>query len=94
MLSGLDVHGYADQDRWLELMMACHFATSGAGREEFVLWSIGDADYAHDEELIRQRWDSLRLDKAGSVTERTLYKALHAANKGELIQAFDARVLH
>lgn len=85
MLSGLDVHSYADQDRWLELMMACHFATSGAGREEFVLWSIGDADYAHDEEVIRHRWDSLHLDKAGSVTERTLYKALHAAGKGELI---------
>ena len=86
MLRCLDVLGYSDDhDRWLELMMACHFATAGAGREEFVAWSTSDPAYAHDEELIRYRWDSLRLDGARPVTERTLYRALVTAGRADLL---------
>lgn len=85
MLSGLDVQNFADQDRWLELMMACHFGTEGAGREEFVLWSIGDPDYAHDEEVIRHRWDSLRLDHGRPISHKTLYQALVDAGRKDLL---------
>jgi hypothetical protein len=36
VLDVLDAADYREQDKWLNLMMACHHATGGAGREEFV----------------------------------------------------------
>ena len=90
MLSGLDVFDYRDHDRWLELMMACHDATAGTGRAEWIEWSTQDPNYAGAGEEIGSRWDSLGRPKAGSrVTERTLFKALIEAGRGDLIPPSD-----
>ena len=65
--------------------MACHHATGGAGREEFVAWSTEDVKYLGHDELIRRRWDSFEANKAGGYTKATLYKAVIDAGRGELI---------
>jgi hypothetical protein len=57
-------------------MMACHHATGGDARQEFIDWSTSDPEYANHAELIGRRWDSLHADKAGGVTARTLDKIL------------------
>lgn len=86
MLAGLDPTGYREQARWLELMMASHHATAGAGRDQFVDWSVSDPEYADDSVIVGKRWDSFRSDRGGrSVTVRTLYKALLNAGQGDLI---------
>lgn len=93
MLSGLDVLGYnGQQDRWQELMMACHHATAGDGREEFIAWSIGDPQYADHDEVIGRRWDSLHADASGKrITEKTLFKALVDAGRSDLLPKDDPK---
>ncbi len=87
MLTGLDPSSFRDQSAWLELMMACHHASAGEAREEFIAWSVSDPSYADHEDIIGRRWDSLHGDDSGSrVTAKTLFKALHAAGKGDLIE--------
>lgn len=85
MLSHLDPEDFRDQERWLELMMACHHATDGAGREEFVTWSAGDPLYADDAPVVGQRWDSLDARRPGGVTHRTLYKRLSEADAADAV---------
>lgn len=86
MLTGLDPSNFRDETAWRELMMACHHASAGEAREEFIAWSISDPNYADHESVIGRRWDSLHGDDSGSrVTAKTLFKALHAAGKGDLI---------
>jgi len=84
MLSGLNAEDYRDHDRWLELMMACHHATGGAAREEFIAWSTSDTSYSDHADIIGRRWDSLQTDRKG-FTARTLYMHLHKAGRGDLI---------
>lgn len=89
MLSRLDPGDFRDQDRWLQLMMACHHATVGEGRQEFLDWSTGDPLYADDAWRIGARWDSLHVDGGRSsghaVTVRTLHKFLTDAGAGDCI---------
>ena len=68
---------FRDYDKWLHLMMACHYATHGLGLEEFIAWSILDEQYADAEKVIRSKWEGLRLEgPATTVTTGTLYKAV------------------
>jgi Primase C terminal 2 (PriCT-2)/Bifunctional DNA primase/polymerase, N-terminal len=78
ILAELDPSDYREHDPWLELTMACHHATAGDDREEFVEWSTGDPPFADHGHEIRYRWDSLSVDPAGRrpVTERTLFAPL------------------
>lgn len=88
MLDRLDPTDFRDQDRWLQLMMACHHATDGDGRQEFIDWSTGDPAYADDAGRIGARWDSLhRAEERGgpAVTFKTLHKFLTDAGAGEAI---------
>lgn len=86
LLEGLDVTNYREQSKWLELMMAAHHATGGDARDEWIEWSTSDPQYADDGWLIGRRWDSLHADQGGKrVTAKTLYKALHDAGRGDLI---------
>lgn len=89
MLEGLDPADFSDEQKWRELMMACHHASGGDAREEFIAWSWGDPDYANDER-IGPRWDSLHTDKPGGITVQTLYKALSDAGRSDLIPRADA----
>jgi len=86
MLDALDPVKYRDHDRWLELMMACHHASGGDARSEFVEWSTRDPDYADRGAEVGRRWDSLHADNsAGRITHRTLYKRLADAGKADAI---------
>lgn len=85
-LIGLNPIDYREHGRWVELMMACHHATAGEGREEFADWSAGDPEYSGHGEIVRRRWDSLSVSETGrQVTVKTLYKALHQAKRSDLI---------
>lgn len=86
ILEHLDVADYRDHGRWLELMMACHNATAGAGRDEFVAWSTGDPEYAGQAAVIAGRWDSLDPSAAGGITGRTLEKHLVDAGVAHLVE--------
>lgn len=82
MLEGLDPADFPDNASWEPLMMACHHATAGAGREEFIAWSTGFQEFPD----VGRRWDSLRVDPGRpAVTEGTLYAALRDAGRADLI---------
>ena len=86
MLEALDPEDFREHDDWLTLMQACHHATSGAGREEFIGWSTGDPEYADHAGIIGRRWDSLRAETDGpAVTHRTLHKLLMDAGAEDAI---------
>lgn len=75
-LEHLDPTEFRDHDKWCELMMACHHATDGEGRQEFIDWSTSDPAYADHEWLVGRRWDSLHSDRGDAVTIATLRKYL------------------
>jgi hypothetical protein len=82
MLAVLDATHYQDQGKWLEMMMACHHATGGNGRQEFIDWSTSDPAFANDAWIIGRRWDSLHADNKGRrVTKKTLFRAVLDAGK-------------
>jgi len=82
----LDVSDFREHGPWLELMMACHHATAGEGRDEFVEWSTSDPEYADHGNVIGRRWDSLHTDKGGRmVTVLTLFKELNKVGAGQLV---------
>lgn len=91
MLAVLDPENYSDNDSWFPLMAACHHATGGDGREEFIAWSTSDPAYADDGYMIGRRWDSLSASREGALyTKGTLFKALADAGHADLIPADDA----
>lgn len=81
-LEQIDPEDFKDHDTWRDLMMACHHATGGEGRQEFIDWSTRDADYQDDAWIIGRRWDSLHATagKGGRpVTVKLLHKIVQAA---------------
>ena len=63
-------------------MMACHHATAGEGRQEFIDWSTQDAKYQDDAWIIGRRWDSLHANGARGgrpVTVKFLHKLVQEA---------------
>jgi len=89
-LAKLNPEAFQDHDKWLPLMMACHHATAGDGRSEFIEWSTSDPKYAGDSEVIGRRWDSLHGEKAGAITVRTLNAILSDHGAANEIVAGDA----
>jgi hypothetical protein len=78
-------------ERWLPLMMACHHATAGEGRSEFIEWSTRDPDYADDAWTIGYKWDRLHLHptagrKGRPVTIKYLHKVVQEAG-GQVARA-------
>lgn len=82
-LENLDATDFKDQDKWLRFMMACHHATAGDARTEFIDWSISDPDYANDADYIGRRWDSLHKEKEGAITSATLNMYLRQAGAAD-----------
>lgn len=83
-LEQLDSEDFQDHDEWLTLMMACHHATAGEGRQEFIDWSTQDTAYAYHGSVIGRRWDSLHANPSGGrrgrpVTVKFLHKVVQAA---------------
>lgn len=78
-LEYLDPCEWRDHDTWRDLMMACHHATDGEGRQEFIDWSTSDPEYADHEWLVGRRWDSLHSDRDEAVTIKFLHKVVQEA---------------
>lgn len=80
-LECLDVGEFQDEKHWRDLAMACHHATNGEARQEFIDWSTQDPKYADDAWIIGNRWDSFHTDAPHGepVTARLLYKLVHEA---------------
>lgn len=95
MLDCLDPvdYGKGQHDRWVELMMACHHATDGAARQEWIEWCTRDPEYAEAGWSVGQRWDSLTNDpaKGVGVSYRTLHKHLVEAGHGDAVPQGDAQ---
>ncbi|UIS24726.1 bifunctional DNA primase/polymerase [Xanthomonas phage vB_Xar_IVIA-DoCa6] len=78
-LEQLEAEDFADHDRWRDLMMACHHATNGEGRQEFIEWSTQDVKYQDDAWIIGRRWDSLHATSGRGgrpVTIKFLHKVV------------------
>ncbi|QHO73636.1 hypothetical protein ACH79_14260 [Bradyrhizobium sp. CCBAU 051011] len=87
-LARLNPRRFNSNDKWLPLMQACHHASAGEARSEFIKWSVSDPDYADDAERIGKRWDSLHTERDGRVvTIRTLFKILRDNNASDLVPA-------
>ena len=86
LLEGLDARDFDSNNTWLPLAMACHHATAGDGIDVFLDWCATDPDYADRPAQVRARWDSFSTGRDTAVSVRTLYKALHAAQRGDLIE--------
>ena len=84
MLSGLDAKQFRDHDPWFELLAACHHASGGHAMQEFIHWSTSDPAHSDQAESIEYRWDTLDPAKQG-YSVKTLFKALHEAERPELI---------
>ncbi|WP_299955387.1 bifunctional DNA primase/polymerase [uncultured Roseobacter sp.] len=86
MLEALDPEDFQDHADWLQLMQACHHATAGDGRDEFIEWCTRDTAYADHGTIIGLRWDSLHADNKGArVTYKTLHKLLRDAGAEDAI---------
>ena len=93
MLDHLEPEDFRDHETWLTLMQACHHATAGDGRQEFVEWCTRDPKYADHGTLVGLRWDSLHADNddGNRVTYRTLHKIMRDAGHGDDIPQPDAK---
>jgi len=92
MLDTLDPEDFQDHDAWLQLMQACHHATAGDGRDEFIEWCTRDPEYADHGTIIGLRWDSLHSDNKGArVTYKTLHKLLRDAGAEDAIPRTPAK---
>ncbi|GEM_PF-480185 len=81
-LEQIDAEDFQNHDKWRDLMMACHHATAGEGRQEFIDWSTQDAKYQDDAWIIGRRWDSLHATagKGGRpITVKLLHKFVQEA---------------
>lgn len=83
-LEQIDPTDFRDHDTWRDLMMACHHATAGEGRQEFIDWSTQDPNYLDDAWIIGRRWDSLHASPSGGrrgrpVTIKFLHKVVQEA---------------
>lgn len=89
-LEGLNPEDFRDHESWLQLMMACHHATGGEGREPFVAWSTSDPEYADAGEEIGRRWDSLHAERNDGVTVASLNRQLVKADRKDLLLPTEA----
>ncbi|WP_158511592.1 bifunctional DNA primase/polymerase [Bradyrhizobium sp. CCGE-LA001] len=78
-LAQLDAEDFSEHSKWLQVMQACHHASAGEARSEFVDWSTSDPAFAKEAYMIGKRWDSLHAEKNDGVTFRTLNKYLREA---------------
>lgn len=83
MLDVLDPEDFSEHSEWFSLMQACHHASAGDARLEFVEWSTRDPRYQDAGNEISKRWDSLHRKPEGgkAITYKTLWKVL--TDKGQ-----------
>ena len=79
---------------WFHLMASVHQATNGQALNEFIEWCIQDEDYNNQTNVdsIIARWNSLKIDKTGNLTIKTLFYLMRKEGHDDLIpqqQRFD-----
>ena len=87
ILDELDPIQYREHDDWLKIMMACHHASAGAARQEFINWSTSDPKYKNDDHIIGIRWDSLSYEAESKITYRTLRFELQKIGKADIMKS-------
>lgn len=80
LLDTLDTTLYDSNQPWLDLMMACHHASGGSARDEFVEWSTRDPEYSEASWHIGLRWDSCDASDDGG-PKRTWRSLIHEVKK-------------
>lgn len=85
-LEGLDAREFGTNDLWLPIAMAAHYETDGGGIDAFLDWCATDPEYADRLAEARDRWDSFQVDRSEAYTRLTIYKALHAVGRGDLVE--------
>ncbi len=100
ILDALDPEDFREYDEWIRLMMACHHASAGDARQEFIEWSTRDPEYSDHGDLIGGKWDGLHANNDGPrVTVGTLRKILTDSGHADAIprvpaeEDFDAVML-
>lgn len=86
-LEGLDAREFGTNDQWLPIAMAAHYETGGDGIDAFLDWCATDPEYADRIAEARGRWDSFHADRSEPYTRLTIYRALHEAGRGDLVEA-------
>lgn len=86
-LEGLDARDFGTNDLWLPIAMAAHYETGGDGIDVFLDWCATDPEYTDRLSNVRIRWDSFHEDMDHPYTRLTLYRALHEAGRGDLVEA-------
>ncbi len=87
LLEHIDQDLHSTYDDWLQIAMASHSATGGAGLAEFTSWSAGGAKFT-SECRIKEQWDSFDANEEGGITVATL---LHIVKEDmDLMTAEDA----
>ena len=87
LLEHVDQDLHSTYDDWLQIAMASHSATGGAGLAEFTSWSAGGAKFT-SECRIKEQWDSFDANEEGGITVGTL---LHIIKEDmDLMTAEDA----
>lgn len=86
LLTALDANAYGaggeHHDEWLDIAMASHHATNGAGFDEWQAWCQGDERYgAEASERNAYRWDSFDSGRPDSITYKTLLRAVARVDK-------------
>lgn len=76
-LESLDPEKFSGNDDWFPLMVACHQATNGEGREEFIHWSTSATGFSEHGANIGARWDSLDANHGAGITVATLHHILN-----------------
>lgn len=76
-LENLDPEKFSVNDDWFPLMVACHQATNGEGREEFIHWSTSATGFSEHGANIGARWDSLDANHDAGITAATLHYILN-----------------
>lgn len=91
VLDALDPTDFREHGDWLSIMQACHHASGGEARSEFIEWCTRDPNYADEAWGIGRRWDSLhrRPPSGTAVTYRTLEKYARDAGRADVIPRLD-----
>lgn len=65
MLAALPVSEFDSEEAWFPIMAACHHASAGAARQEFLDWCSQDPRYRGSLKKSAARWDSMRAGSGG-----------------------------
>jgi hypothetical protein len=91
MLSGLVADDFEKGSVARELCYACHDATKGAGRAEWLAFCATYTKVRKQPDWPADTWDRAKDNREGGVTYRTLFKIMHDVGRDDLVPHTDPR---